>query len=332
MHILVVGAGSIGQRHIRNLVELGIRTSVVEPNYNKWKWDDDETVIDAVGGYHTKVEHAMYENSYDAAIVAVPTHKHIDIACELASHNMPLFIEKPVSHNTDRIGELKYTLDNFNQWAVVGYSMRFHPALQIIKDLLSQIGTPLYARAEVGQYLPDWHPGEDYSKWYMAHEDQGGGALLDLSHEIDYMRWLFGEVHTEKMVGFVGKTSDLDIDSDDCAEFMAGFGEQLLGSVHMDLLDRSYNRRLRIVGSGGSIWWGAEPGNARGNGAVWSYTADDMQRAHLYDLDRNIQFKEEMAAFVSSVESGVVHPTLATLDDGIEVLKVCLALKEQNGR
>ena len=324
MHILVVGAGSIGQRHIKNLVGLGITVSIVEPTKNGFVEGWGRTLAGKF--LYSSILEAFEQPDYDAAIVAVPTYLHMEVAVSLAQHNMPLFIEKPVSHCMEDVLFFQGEMEHYKQWAVVGYSMRFHPAIQIIKDLLPQIGTPLYARAEVGQYLPDWHPEEDYRNWYMAREDQGGGALLDLSHEIDYMRWLFGEVHTEKMVGFVGKTSDLDIDSDDCTEFIAGFGDQLLGSVHMDLLDRSYNRRLRIVGSEGTISWDWEDNYVRLK--IGSFESS----LSLYDPDRNIQFKEEMAAFVDSVQSGIVHPTLATLEDGIEVLKVCLELKKQNGR
>jgi len=324
MHILVVGAGSIGQRHIKNLWDLDVRTVVVDP-----RQPFDEPCFDTI-------EEALEQHNPDAAIVAVPTHLHMEVAHKLAHHNMPLFIEKPVSHEIKGAVQLCNIQGRFNQWAVVGYSMRFHPAIQIIKDLLPQIGTPLYARAEVGQYLPDWHPEEDYRNWYMAHEDQGGGALLDLSHEIDYMRWLFGGVWESTIQGTVSRHSNLEIDSDDLVEFQCYMSNKepydVLCSIHMDLLDRSYNRRLRIVGSEGTISWDAPSPNTTGDSAVWLYTPDTLLNAHLYNADRNIQFKEEMRAFVDSVQSGEVHPTLATLEDGIEVLKVVLELKKQNGR
>ena len=169
MHVLVIGCGSIGQRHIKNLVELGVGVSVVESNTSKWQGNAPGC---GVIGWHSSIDNARWENSYDAAVVAVPTHLHMGIACNLAVHNMPLFIEKPVSHKLKEVGRdgtntLQTLLERYKQWAVVGYSMRFHPAIQIIKDLLPQIGTPLYARAEVGQYLPDWHPEEERKNTYQ---------------------------------------------------------------------------------------------------------------------------------------------------------------------
>jgi len=309
MKILVVGAGSIGTRHRDNLEALG--AEVATSDLNPVRKSDYTNLHTAIKDFHP-----------DAAVVAVPTHLHMDVAIEVASHNMPLFIEKPVSHTMNGIDVLQRMLKVTGQWAVVGYSLRFHPALQIIKELLPRIGTPLYARAEVGQYLPDWHPTEDYTKWYMAHEDQGGGALLDLSHEIDYMRWMFGDISEAQ--GYVGKVSNLEMDADDLADIQTHHENLPLGSIHMDLLDRSYNRRLRIVGSDATIAWEWDRSITLKAGEFIEYSA--------YKPDRNIQFIKEMEAFVKGVKSGIPHPTMATLDDGIEVLKTVLELKEQNGR
>ena len=320
-HILVVGAGSIGQRHIKNLIELGVeRVSVVETNLSRFELQSQKD--------NPQIQHYFYLQSAldtkpDAAIVAVPTHLHIQVAEKiLAQLPIPLFIEKPVAHNLPAA----MNLAGFDSKIVIGYSLRFHPALEIIRILLSQIGTPLYARAEVGQYLPDWHPTEDYRNWYMAHENQGGGALLDLSHEIDYMRWLFGGIHNAK--GIVDQTSDLEINSDDIAEFNCIFGRDgTIGSIHMDLIDRSYNRRLRILGSEGTIDWSY---NQVEVGLFLDASKEPMYIK--YDPDRNIQFIEEMRTFVKLVETGELDERFSTLEDGIEVLKVVDELKRQNGR
>lgn len=321
MHILVVGAGSIGQRHIKNLVTLGVeRISIIEPNFDKGY---SALGISANVRRYPNVESLVkLDDSPDAVIIAVPTDRHMEVAVELAQHNIPLFIEKPVANI---LNDALFLQGELEQWAVVGYSLRFHPAFQLIKELLPQVGVPLCARAEVGQYLPDWHPTEDYTKWYMAHEEQGGGALLDLSHEIDYMRWLFGDLDSH--TGVVEQISDLQITSDDLAEFTCYFGDMnkgfTVGSIHMDLLDRSYNRRVRIVGSEDTLLWDAS------NPVVRLLKAEQTYK---YDPDRNIQFVEEMRAFVESVQSGVLHPTLCTLDEGIKTLNVVLDLKEQNQR
>jgi len=326
MHILVVGAGSIGKRHIKNLAELGVnRISVVDPDTRRH--GEVGRAYQSARCYRTLGE--LVDSDVDAAVIATPPALHIRVACDMIEdqdNDIPFFIEKPVSHNLDRLDALEYyehTGDN--TWIVVGYSMRFHPAIAQMKQLLDEkaIGQPLYVRAEVGQYLPDWHPEEDYRDWYMAHEDQGGGALLDLSHEIDYLMWMFGDVlHSQ---GYVGRLGDITVDADDFADFQCMFGNvpkvPIVGSIHMDLLDRSYNRRCRIVGSEGTISWDVERGDVRCGEKVYKYAND-----------RNIQFLKEMECFLASVKQGKPLPPLATLEDGKKVLEVVMDLKRQNGR
>jgi len=280
---------------------------------------------------YSNVERALEDNPH-AAIIATPPATHSTIAVPLITRGISVLIEKPLAHTLfsgKTIQAAEYATDTL---ACVGYSMRFHPAIQLIRDeLLPEIGKPLYARAEVGQYLPDWHPGEDYRQWYMAHADQGGGALLDLSHEIDYLQHLLGG-YMRDAKGFVGKVSDLDIDSEDLADFTARVlnpwvnGVQV--SVHMDLLDRAYNRRLRIVGTEGSIDW--DWNNKNIVEVLFNDQYPIKQEVHGYDKDRNVQFEEEMKAFIESVQTKTLHPNLATIEDGIEVLKVVEELKSQN--
>lgn len=303
MRFLVVGAGSIGTRHAGNLRILGAEVATMDP------------VREAD---YKKLGTALLEFHPDAAVIATPTHRHIEVALRITGERIPMFIEKPVSHNLRGVAQLQRLVAENDTFAAVGYSMRFHPALQAVKAALPKIGQPLYARAEVGQYLPDWHPTEDYRQWYMAHEEQGGGALLDLSHEIDALSWLLGPLSAPE--GLVGHFSDLDITSDDLAEFTAVF-QGGIASVHMNLLDKIYHRSLRIIGTDGTIDWDFDRATVLHN----HHTIE-------YATDRNIQFVEEMRHFMWSVYSGHSDGDLATLDEGVATLELVMELKEQNGR
>jgi len=325
MLIAVIGCGSIGCRHLRNFMMMG-QENLIAVDTSAARLTDARDQVDNLRTY-SSVERAL-ENNPQAAIISTPPATHDSIAVNFISAGIPVLIEKPLAHTLFEGKAIKDLVNAFRTMACVGYSMRFHPAIQLIRDeLLPRVGKPLYARAAVGQYLPDWHPGEDYTQWYMAHADQGGGALLDLSHEIDYLQHLLGG-HMRDVKGFVGKVSDLDIDSDDLADFTARVtpnpwvnGVQV--SVHMDLLDRSYNRGLRIVGTEGTIKW--EWGDD-----VYLYpksTNFNVPIVYSYDKDRNVQFEEEMKAFIESVQTKTLHPNLATIDDGIEVLKVVEELR-----
>jgi len=181
--IAVIGCGSIGVRHLRNLMMMG-QENLIAVDTSAARLTDARAQVDNLRTY-LSFERALEDNP-QAAIIATPPATHSTIAVPLITAGIPVLIEKPLAHTLfsgKTIQAAEYATDTL---ACVGYSMRFHPAVQLIRDeLLQEIGKPLYARAEVGQYLPDWHPGEDYRQWYMAHADQGGGALLDLSHEID---------------------------------------------------------------------------------------------------------------------------------------------------
>jgi len=266
---------------------------------------------------YSSVERAL-EDKPQAAIIATPPATHSKIAISLLYAGIPILIEKPLAHTLFDGQAIKAAAYIHNTLACVGYSMRFHPAIQLIRDeLLPEIGKPLYARAEVGQYLPDWHKDEDITNWYMRYADQGGGALLDLSHEIDYLRTLFGGWCFEPR-GTVCTLSRLTHNADDFADFLLNFNNNVVASIHMDLLDRSYNRRLRIVGSDRSIEW---------NDATGFLGFSDSNAIYGYNRDRNVQFEEEIKAFIESVQTKTLHTNLATIDDGIEVLKVVEELR-----
>ncbi len=135
----------------------------------------------------------------------------------------------------------------------VGYMLVNHPAILKVQSLIKQkaIGKIIFARAECGFYLPNWHPWEDYRKFYMAHKQQGGGVLLDTSHEINYLQRLFGKV--KSIQGIVGKFSNLEITSDDLALSILKFKNNIVGHVHLDLLQFEKSRSFKIIGTNGVI-------------------------------------------------------------------------------
>jgi predicted dehydrogenase len=108
-------------------------------------------------------------------------------------------------------------------------------------------------RAEVGQYLPDWHPEEDYRTGVSARRDTGGGVLLDLSHEIDYVTALFGPARS--VTGFVGHVSELEIETEDLAELVLECSEVPVASIRLDYLQRSPTRRCQVIGERGTLEW-----------------------------------------------------------------------------
>jgi predicted dehydrogenase len=165
-------------------------------------------------------------------------------------------------------------------------------------------------RAEVGQYLPDWHPDADYRASYAARGALGGGALLTLSHELDYVRWIAGEVVS--CAGTVARVSSLELDVDDVAELVCAHEAGTLSSVHMDLLDRSYNRRSRWVGEEGTIaWeWGGPVTLLPSGEHLWS-GADDLDET----------YRAALRDFLACTESN--GRPRADGRDGLRILELC---------
>jgi predicted dehydrogenase len=141
--------------------------------------------------------------------------------------------------------------------------MRFHPGLAVVKRLLAEhaVGQIIAARVEVGHYLPDWHPWEDYRQTYSARADLGGGVILDAIHEIDYVRWLLGEV--TGVFCLAGKLSHLEIDTEDNAALLLRFENGAIGEIHLDYVQRTYSRTCRIIGEEGTIHWDYVAGQVR---------------------------------------------------------------------
>lgn len=327
MNFLVVGAGSIGCRHLGNLVRHPDVLNIAIADPNPVSQTKARAVHNRIRRFDSTLE-AMNNFPTDAAIICTPPALHSEPAVNLISAGVPVLIEKPLAHNMIHANAIAAAEESFSVPGVdapivaVGYSLRFHPAIQFIRDeLLPHIGQVRYARAEVGQYLPDWHPGEDHTKWYMSYESQGGGALLDLSHEIDYLLHMFGQVHNAR--GVVKRMCDITVDSDDIAEFTMSFRNRMIASVHMDLIDRNYNRRLRIVGDNGSIDWDWNRGTIL-NGVPNPKYGTGIQE---YRRDRNIQFEQELAAFIQSIQQGYRHENLCSVEEAIDVLSVVRELK-----
>ena len=151
----------------------------------------------------------------DIVLVTNPTARHLDVAIQAANSGCNLFIEKPISNSMDRVDELESALANGGGKLLIGYHFRYSPGLRFAKSLVDEgaIGRPIQARVYWGEYLPDWHPWEDYRDSYSARSELGGGVVLTLSHPFDYLRWLFGDV--EEVLGTIGNSGSLELEVED---------------------------------------------------------------------------------------------------------------------
>lgn len=317
MKFLIAGYGSIGRRHLRNLRELG-ESDIVLLRSHKSTLPDDEIKDIPV---ETSIKAALAHKP-DGVIIANPTALHLDAAIPAAEAGCAVFMEKPVSDTFERLLELRKALEKNNGRFQMGFQFRFHPGLNKLKELLDTgiIGRPVSFRAEWGEYLPGWHPWEDYRKTYAARKDLGGGVLLTLSHPLDYLRWLFGD--PAWIWGMNGKISDLELDVDDIAEIGMQMADGLTGTVHLDYYSRPPRNGLEVIGSEGKL----RCDNL--NGIVTLKTADGGMKQYFPEpaYDRNNMFLDELRRFLL-VTAGTAAPS-CTLDDGIAVQRMIDLVRE----
>lgn len=247
---VVVGAGSIGKRHLRNLLASGRSAAVVEIR------EDRRAEIAAKHpGVRTfaNLETALAAERYQTGFVCVPTAYHLPSALALARQDVHIFVEKPISHSLNGIQDLLDVVRQRGLAGMTGFCMRFFKPLQKAKELLDagRVGRIVTARSFTGVYLPDWHPYEDHRTFYMAKKDQGGGVLLDECHAFDWMQWLCGPI--AGVFSVVGTFGDLEVETDDVCEVIARFGSTAVGSIHLDMLDRSARSEIEIIGTASTV-------------------------------------------------------------------------------
>jgi predicted dehydrogenase len=313
MKYLIAGFGSIGRRHFRNLLSLKERDIVLFRTYQS-TLDDQETE-----GFVVETElSAALAHQPDGVIIANPTALHLDIAIPAAEQGCHILLEKPVSDSMEKLGRLQQIADKSGSRILVAFQFRYHPGLQIIRKwiLEGEIGQVYYARAHWGEYLPDWHPWEDYRRSYSARKELGGGVLLTLCHPIDYLHWLLGPV--DKVWATARQGDALGIDVEELVDLSLQFRNHVKGSIHLNYLQRPPRHKLEIIGSSGTIHWDSDS-----NLRIYHHQQGSWE-SHPFPagFNRNDLFLREMEHFLDVVSG--VEPD-CTLDDGVEVQKIISA-------
>lgn len=317
MKCLVIGCGSIGERHIKNLknIKVGeiLATDLDPKRLNLIKEKYGITVF-------SDMKNAFSKNP-DVVFICTPPSSHIEIAYEAIKNNVHVFIEKPISNTLKGVDELIETAKKKNLLVFVGYNFRFHKGIQFVKKMIDEgkIGKILSARAEFGQYLPDWRPWQDYTKSYTAKKDLGGGVILDGSHEIDYMRWFLGDA--EYIHCFADKISDLDVETEDVAEILIKFKSGAVCEIHLDFIRPGYSRSCEIIGEKGVIIWNFSE-------KIVKIYESEKQNWEVVEtpVDVNDMYIDEIKHVLNTIQTG--KKPLTNGYDGKKTLQLALAAKE----
>lgn len=315
MKILICGLGSIGQRHARNLISLGY-SEIFALRTRSLPLPDDLRTIETV-----KDINEAKEVKPGVVFITNPTSLHIPRALEFAKVGSHLFIEKPLSNTLEGVNELKKIVAKNKLVAMVGYNFRFHPQLIQIKKILEEkkIGKIIAVSTVMGEYLPNWHPEEDYRQGYSARSDLGGGVILTQSHDLDYLYWLIGDY--AEVYAQASKISDLEIDVEDTAQVLIKFKSGVLGSLLLDYLQNPPKREMIVIGTSGKILW-----DYYGNYFEVAKEGKTKMFQGRKDFERNEMYVEEIRHFLSCVKERK-NPSIS-LEEGEKIVKACLAAKK----
>jgi predicted dehydrogenase len=264
---------------------------------------------------------AALSHEPDLAIVAGPTSQRIGVAKRFTEAGVHLLLEKPVALSREEAEPLAAASRRHAATIAVGYNLRFLPLLLRTKQVCAEgtLGRPLAVRAEVGQHLAGWRPGRDYRGTVTGSRQLGGGPLLELSHEIDYARWLMGPARS--VIGECLKLSDMDIDVEDTVDLIVRFSGGGIGSLHMDMIRHSPARRFTVTCQEGDI----EGDLLEGQLLLWQANSS---RPGIETFSKNVAdtYRLQMQDLLMAIEKG--SPPAVGLEDGLQTLQIIDAARQ----
>jgi len=318
--ILIVGFGSIGKRHLRLARQILPRADIRILRHHP-----GSEAPESSNGVFFRLEEAI-DFAPQIAVVANPAPFHVATAQAFARAGAHILVEKPLSDSLTGVAQLLEICRQQRVRLFTGYNLRFVTSLQRFRNLLSEriVGRVLSVRCEVGQFLPDWRVDSDYRQSVSAQRKLGGGALLELSHELDYLRWIFGEV--EWVHATLSRQSALELDVEDSAHLSLGFlpksdSPPLIATVNLDFIRHDTTRLCTAIGEGGSLRWNGV------TGCVDLYQAGAKQWEELFrhPQQRDDSYLAQWNHLIDCVQQH--RKPLISGEDGLRVLEIIEAAR-----
>tara|TARA_Y100000310_G_scaffold339809_1_gene433648 strand:+ start:633 stop:1652 length:1020 start_codon:yes stop_codon:yes gene_type:complete len=314
MKILIIGAGSIGQRHLTNLLSIGFDQLYICDNNIK-KLNELKIKFPKIKTF-TDFNEAINSN-FNIVFICTPPHIHTEILGKFVSADCHVFCEKPLAVNLKDLKNIGLMAKEKNLVIMVGYVYRFFDPVIKIKEIIKSnlLGEIYSGRGILSQYLPDWHPWEDYRDFFVSHKNKGGGSLLEESHAIDLMRWLLGDVETVSC--YNKKFGSLEMDCENLSLINLKFSSGSLIAIQLDLLGRTARRQFELTCEKGTLIWDNEMELVR------LYRSENKSWEEFKLVVSPNAYVKEIKHFIDCIKNKT--EPLITLHDGIEVLKICLA-------
>lgn len=318
-NILIIGSGSVGKRHATNFSSLGCEISLFDLNQDRLNEVSSNVIVKAS---YIDINEALRVDKFDGAVICSPTLYHPEQALLLIEAGVPVLLEKPLAINLSDAESLKTSIEKLNGKLLLGYTWRWWEPLRRLKKMIlgNSIGNVRHVQFNMSAHLADWHPWERYQDFFMSSKKLGGGALLDESHWIDIMIWIFGM--PKSITGKVSKLSNLEIETDDNVDLICYY-ENMNITIHLDLYGRPHDKSIRFIGENGSIFWTADPNRIR-----FSKQSSQIWEDFNFDCLRNDMFINIAKDFLNVMNNKM--NISCSVNDGINVLKIIEAARKSS--
>lgn len=305
--IIIFGMGSIGRRHAQILRD--------DPKYKLFAYRSGNSSARNELGLEELHRWADIKRlKPEIAFITNPTNLHVRTAIKCALSGMNLFIEKPLSHNLKGLDLLESICRRNRLTCYTAYCLRFHPVIKKVRELVR--GKKIYhARVVCSSYLPEWRPGQDLKNSYSMFNNKGGGVLLDLSHELDYIKYIFGGI--KNIEGVHGKKSNVTHDSEDFADMILTLDNGFKTTLHLNIFSRFNERSIKVDFDGGYLTGDLLTGKVE-------YLFRGKRRIFRLKVDRDEYLKEEIAYFLNNIGNKAI---MNNLQESKKLLKKILEFR-----
>jgi len=316
-HLLVLGAGSVGKRHLGNFSSLGCQVSTMDPRPDRL--EEAAKIVPLVHCFPHLDAAISHASEFSGMVVCSPPKFHVDQVVAFLERGVPVLLEKPASPDLASALLLDKIVRRKKVSLLLGYTYRWWPPFIEMKRRLLEMGPIRHVRFVMSAHLADWHPWERYQDFFMASRELGGGALLDESHFIDLMIWFFGM--PKVISGRVERLSRLEIETDDNVDLLCIYEDNMRVSIHLDLYGRPHEKSVTVVGEKGTVQCLFDPNILRYSqdaAGKWDFTP--------FDCERNDMFLAEAREFLEVVAKR--RTPSCTIEDGIHVLQCIEAARQ----